>query len=320
MKNKKFKFFDENRIYSKYLILLFILLFSIFKLNEEKYKKKNLFFDLKLCLCTLGRNENKYIREFVEYYKAYGVDKIYLYDNNDIQGERFEEVIEDYIKENFVEIVDYRGIPFALIKIMNDCYQKNLYKYDWLIFYEIDEFIFLKNYTNIKYFLNQSKFNNCQKIQLNWVHRSDNNLIHYDERPVVKRFIQIGKNVKKNRFNSLGYVKTIIRGNISINITNNHILNNQIKGCDGEGRKIKYNGFLNHNPDYEKYYINHYFSKSVEEFVNKLKRGDAERGATKENNYYQIGKYFYINEITPQKIDYLEKHLGIDLSKYKKIN
>ena len=67
-------------------------------------------------------------------------------------------------------------------------------------------------------------------------------------------------------------------------------------------------------------YINHYFSKSVEEFVNKLKRGDAERGATKENNYYQIGKYFYINEITPQKIDYLEKHLGIDLSKYKKIN
>ena len=49
-----------------------------------------------------------------------------------------------------------------------------------------------------------------------------------------------------------------------------------------------------------------------------MKRGDAQKGATKENNYYQIGKYFYINEITPQKIDYLEKHLGIDLSKYKK--
>jgi hypothetical protein len=316
MTNKKFKLLDKNRRYSKYLILLFILfLFSILKINEEKYKKKNFFFDLKLCLCTLGKNENKYIREFVEYYKLYGADKIYLYDNNDIQGERFEEVIEDYIKENYVEIVDFRGIHFALIKIMNDCYQKNLYKYDWLIFYEIDEFIFLKNYTNIKYFLNQSKFNDCQKIQLNWVHRSDNNLIHYDERPVVKRFTQIGKNVKKNKLNYLGYVKSIIRGNISINITNNHILNKQIKGCDGEGRKIKYNSILNNNPDYEKYYINHYYSKSLEEFVNKLKRGDAQRGVNKENNYYQIGKYFYINEITPQKIDYLEKHLGIDLKK-----
>jgi len=40
---------------------------------------------------------------------------------------------------------------------------------------------------------------------------------------VIKRFTQIGKNVKKNKFNYLGFVKTIIRGNISINITNNHI-------------------------------------------------------------------------------------------------
>jgi hypothetical protein len=243
-----------------------------------------------------------------------------LYDNNDIKGERFEEVIGDYIKENFVKIIDFRGIPFVLIKIMNDCYQKNLNKFDWIIFYEIDEFIFLKNYKNIKYFLKQKKFKNCQKIQLNWVHRSDNNLIHYDNRPVIERFTQKGKNVKKNKFNRLGFVKTIIRGHIPINITNNHILNKKIKGCDGEGRKIRYKWILNNNPDYEKYYINHYYSKSLEEFIFKLKRGDAEKGATKENDLYQIKKYFYINKITFPKINYMEKHLGIDLSQYKKLH
>ena len=39
---------------------------------------------------------------------------------------------------------------------MNDCYSRNFEKNDWLIFYEIDEFIHLENYTNIKLFLNQN--------------------------------------------------------------------------------------------------------------------------------------------------------------------
>ena len=29
---------------------------------------------------------------------------------------------------------------------MNDCYLNNYEKFDWLIFYDIDEYIFLKNY------------------------------------------------------------------------------------------------------------------------------------------------------------------------------
>ena len=60
----------------------------------KKYKliKNQRIKDLKVCLCTLGKNENRYIREFVEFYKNYNVDQIYLYDNNDIDGERFEDV------------------------------------------------------------------------------------------------------------------------------------------------------------------------------------------------------------------------------------
>jgi hypothetical protein len=312
MKNKKFKYINVNDGIIKCLLLLIIFLLFLYK---EKYAS----IGLKLCVCTYGKKENRYIREFVEYYKKYGVDKIYLYDNNDIKGERFEEVIGDYIKENFVEIVNFRGIPYAYLKIMDDCYQKNSDKYDWLIFYEIDEYIFLKNYkNNIKYYLIQKKFNKCQKIQLNWVHRSDNNLFHYKNMSVVKRFKQIGKNVKKNKFNRLGFVKTIIRGNLLINITNNHLLNRDIIGCDGEGRYVKYKWILNPNPDYEKYYINHYYCKSLEEFVNKLKRGDGQKGITKNNDYYQISKFFYINKITLKKIKYLEKHLGVDLSQYKR--
>ena len=42
----------------------------------------------KVCVCTPVKRENRYIKEYVEHYKKYGVDKIFLYDNNNVDGER----------------------------------------------------------------------------------------------------------------------------------------------------------------------------------------------------------------------------------------
>ena len=158
----------------------------------------------------------------------------------------------------------------------------------------------MKNYNNIKTFLSQEKFNNCKSIQLNWVHRSDNNLMYYDERPLAKRFKKKGKNVNKQKINKLAFIKTIIRGHMNnITITHVHRLSLKIKGCDGFGRISKLDGIRSKYPDYKYYYINHYYGKSLEEFVEKLKRGDVYKGITKNNNMYQIKKYFYIINFFP---------------------
>ena len=99
--------------------------------------------NIKLGICTLGKNENKYIKEFITHYKELGVDKIFLHDNNDIgfKNESFEDVISDYIKDDFVEIINYRGKRAPQFKIYTECYKKNNKFYDWLIFFDIDEFI-----------------------------------------------------------------------------------------------------------------------------------------------------------------------------------
>ena len=65
-------------------VVIFILLMIIL------YNK---FSNIKVCICTCGKQENKYAREFVGYYKKYGVDKIFIFDNNEENGERFESVI-----------------------------------------------------------------------------------------------------------------------------------------------------------------------------------------------------------------------------------
>jgi hypothetical protein len=36
---------------------------------------------------------------------------------------------------------------------MNDCYKRTFNKFDWILFYEVDEYIYLKNINNIKLYL-----------------------------------------------------------------------------------------------------------------------------------------------------------------------
>ena len=177
MKNIKYTFInivDELFGLKKFLIVAFLIISFkssyYFKKKELKIngtRQKNSFkqinnnFRIKVCICTLGKNENKYIKEFLDYYKQIGVDKIFLYDNNDIgyKNESFDEIISEYIKDGFVNVINYKGEKYPQFKIYTDCYRKNNKIYDWLIFFDIDEFINLENYKSIKDFLNEEKFN-----------------------------------------------------------------------------------------------------------------------------------------------------------------
>ena len=67
-----------------------------------------------------------YIKEFVDYYKKLGYNKIFIYNNNDINDERFEDIIQDYINKGFVSIIKYRGYKAPQqISSYQDRYEKN---------------------------------------------------------------------------------------------------------------------------------------------------------------------------------------------------
>lgn len=284
-------------------------------IENEIQEEKNIN-NTKVCLCTPAKNENRYIREFVEHYEKYGVDKIFLYDNNDIEGEKFDEILSDYIEKGFVEVRDWRGKAKALMQMMNDCYQTNYQIYDWLIFYELDEYIHLSNYTNVKPFLNLPRFKHCEVIYLNLICHTDNNLIYYDNRSLAERFPRTVPKYKKG-----GYrleIKSILRGHIpNIEITNNHLLSTDLHNCNGYGNKNRYyyKTYSNQN-DYKNYYIDHYYSKSTEEFIEKLNKGDVYLDTLK-YVMQRVDKYFTQSEITKEKIDFIENKTGLNLSLYR---
>ena len=294
----------------KIIILLFIII---------SYKKYNLSYlkNDKICICTIGKRENLYAREYVKYYKEKGVNKIFIYDNNDINDEKFDIVLNDFIEKGFVEIIDIRGKQSPQLTVLEDCRKNNFKLYKWLIFFDMDEYLYLRNFNSIPEFLNQKIFDKCQSIQLNWYFHTDNNLLYYDNRTLRERFPEKDKHWQNKKLGGSEGIKCILKGKINIKINDVHLLNSNLISCNGFGDFRELKGINTDNADHYYNYIDHYYSKSTEEFVNKLLKGSVALGNNTDAYIYRIGIYFYINEITLDKINYIENRTKLNLDKYR---
>ena len=298
------KLLSKKRNYSKILIVSLNILIVILALSNIKNIEK-----LKVCLCTVGKEENLYVREYIFHYKKYNLDKIFIYDNNEINGENFNKVINDYILNGFVEIINIRGKIAEQINAFQNCYEKNKNKYDWILFYDMDEYIYLKNQKNIKYYLGKKKFKKCEVIQLNMFFHTDNNRLYYENKTLSERFPE----KKKTK---IGVLKSILRGDVITTIYCPHELNRSLTSCDGFGNiNMDYKPIISTTkPDFKYNYIDHYSYKSTEEFAKKVRKTEGIEGLSIKRKYEKIDWYFGINELTKEKIDLFENLTNLNLS------
>ena len=319
--NQEFNFLKKNimkfklKTDSKQVKIIFSLLIIFIYSSFTLYKQLNKKIETKICICTAVKQENLYIREYLGHYKKYGINKIFLYDNNDINGEKFEDLISDYVKSGFVEIFNSRGRKRAIFQILNECFRKSKKEYDWVMLSEIDEYIHLYNYTKVSTFLNEPKFKYCEVVHLNLVCHTDNEQLHYENKSLKERFPKIvpssmpgGKTLE---------IKPILRGKLDeIYINCLHRGYIRARDCDGFGKAHKFSDIYTLEPDTKYYYYDHYYSKSTEEFAKKVIR----RGSFEISNTFcldRIRKYFDENTLTMEKILILENATGFDLSNYK---
>ena len=281
-KHKKSKFSNKKpkRAHRKLFLKLFTILilfllqfYPSFKyLFFEKFYSKN---KTKVCLCVIAKKENLYIEYFIYYYKQLGFDHIYLYDNNDKNGEKMEDIIKKYIDEGFVTLINYRGLKGGKnnpqMRAYYECYEKYNTKYDWISFFDIDEYLMLKpKGIKIQKFLENKRYKDCPLVKINWLMFSDNGQLNYEKKPIIKRFPNPSHNQKAGI-----HVKSIMRGNISCHklakTYNPHYLYYDIKSCSSSGKFVEGTCF-NDPPDYEYATLNHY-PKTITEYIEKLKRG-----------------------------------------------
>lgn len=265
-----------------------------------------------IALCVIAKDENNYIRFFVEYYKHMGFDKIFLYDNNELNGEEFDKVIGDYVQSGYIELINYRGKSIAQLDAYQDCYEKNNKKYDWIAFFDCDEFLtFVDDKMDIHSFLSLEKFLPFQAVHINWMIFGDNDLLDDDGRNIIERFpepyLPLDFCTRERPWND--HIKSILRGGLSsFKWKSPHTPSSAyLFCCNSEGKKVELIS------PFQKYvfntaYLRHYRTKTIGEWVsNKMKRGFPDSSKSDWEKILTIEHFFEYNRKTPEKIAYLQR-------------
>lgn len=273
-----------------------------------------------IIIALICKNEYDYLREFVEYHLNIGFDKIVIADNNDTDGERYDELLKDYIDKGQVILQDWRGQHPVQKVFYNKMINERPIPYEWCAFIDTDEFVtFSKKspYQNIKDFLHSNP--NAKAYMLNWQVYGDNGEITKREGNVVDRF----PNPKEKNFHfhyknipENAHIKSILRYDVKGSFVNQpHVItpsDNTLLYHIPNG-KTSIPAPFNPNIDFSVVYLRHYYTKSLEEWINKKwGRKYADCPYSPQIKYYPIDDFFIYNLKTKSKVEYLKEH-GIDI-------
>lgn len=287
---------------------------------------------MKTLLCAMARNENKYLKKWAQYHLySVGFTHIVLYDNGFDEDERPIDVLDEYVKDGTVNIIDFRDKTLCQPNVYNDCLMRYSDNYDWIAFIDIDEYFTINNNgpTNIGECLARDIFNDYDVILCSWLTFGDCDKLEYEDNFLCRRFTQYA--TKKITWeNSLP--KAMVRGRVKgFYFESPHIPNestcSQLRICNGSGNKAVQIGekvaIPWMGPNYGLFYIRHYVTKTISEYCEKISRGDP----TKKNDCNQMvyrtklkNVFFKLNEPTQEKIDIIKEKLGIDMSELLKKN
>ena len=255
-----------------------------------------------VAICVIARMEHDYLFEFVEHYIGLGVKKIFIYDNG-----RGDEPVPQITRAQ-VEVINWRDREAGQNAAYNDCYQKHGYDYGWIGFLDADEFVRLSDrHKDIATYL-KDVGGHADVVLLNWRIMTDSGLIHKDARPIQQRFTQpmlpLDKRVKFTDIPENDHVKAFVRGGID-RLKFSDTPHCPTKPADmiavnSNGERAKLSSFTPFQHRYA--WIDHYHTKTAEEFLGKCRRGFP-LGAHYEETYRRqaFDFFFKINERTPEK-------------------
>ena len=247
----------------------------------------------KVAVCAIVRNENRYLREWIEWHKGLGVEKFFIYDNGHGNDENPRDVIGD---DSQVVIIDWRDRDGnTQCEAYDECYREHGSEFDWMGFIDIDEFV--QSEMPLPDVLNTLQ---ADVVAFSWRMMTDNGLVRYDPRPVQERFTQPAEDLEPES----QFVKSFVRGSI-------------------EGLSFDRDPHMPHHPALEVVnpnggkapqcsvgtgsrnvaWIDHHFTKTAEEFAQKVNRSwpaiHDERIIEKEKN--AANHFFRFNERTAEK-------------------
>jgi hypothetical protein len=226
-----------------------------------------------LSVVAIVKNETPYIIEWIEYHLLVGIQKFFIYDNE--STDNLWEILQAYIKEDIVEYTFFPG-KRQQMSVYNDAIQRFRYKSFWIAFIDIDEFIVSVTPPpplaagTITQFLRD--FEDAPGIEINQVVYGSSGHRKKKEGLVIERF----KDHAEYEFYDNRAVKSIVNPRRVCYMASAHVAEYFNGECSVDSDKNKTAiPPLNRTPLHHKIRINHYATKSFEEFVSRIELGRA---------------------------------------------
>lgn len=234
----------------------------------------------KICVATCAKHEKNYIVDYVDYYiNKMKFDMVIIADNNDDNDdENLSELLANYINdEKCIVLTQWRNKRIRQCEVHKYIFEKYRQKFAWMAFFDVDEYLQMNNGLTPKQYL--KNFTDFDCVSINWQLYTDSNLLYYEPKPLYERFKKKFKST--NKFSDTRYCRSNFQCKSFINCkTSKQILSlsahkfefNDGHYCNADGNEIQYcdenfNRFELPNISYANMQINHYMTKTIEEFT-----------------------------------------------------
>ena len=245
---------------------------------------KNLFLH-DLAVVAILKNEAPYLKEWLDYHLAAGVDHFYLYDND--SPDNLREVVAPYVKAGFVNYINAAG-KFMQMQTYNDAANRFKFQSRYMAFIDGDEFIYPKTNRNIVEVVDEILSHNASAagLAVNWQCFGSNGQETADtSRGVLERFTRRAPKDWGSSEIGNAHVKTIANPRMIhyLNIPHFAYYFDGVFAVNENGGKVK--EAFNYPVTAEKIVLNHYRVKSREEYAKKVSRGAADHNTYDMKNF-----------------------------------
>jgi len=294
-------------------------------LNTDILPKNSLYY---LGLVAIFRGEDDYLIEWIEFHKMMGIDHFILYDNGLEKSSQV--LLEPLIKNGMVTHISFPDIPGLrdgkhanTLSIQQmayaDCIIRFRHHFKYLLQLDIDEFLFPKEHHTITEVLKRYNEDKISRIEINWTNFGDGGHKTKPNGLVIENFIKSDSNIEINTVKSISSTQFLSNRFVYTNV---HRFSHRFTLKD-----IFTKLFLGY-PQIKKgktandlFQLNHYNTKSKEEYTRKLRinKGGYMVGEETEEKFIKFN--FQFNKIENRTIfrfvDKLKQILDNNLEKSK---
>lgn len=292
--NNRYILAIKRRIKSNFLsnIILFISLpcllsrWAILIIGEQIYAIRNTNnknkldinknFKHEFAIVCIAKNEGPYIKEWIDYHKLIGVEKIYFYDNESTDNTI--NILKSYINNGIVTYTKIIGHSKQL-DAYNDALKK--YKNDcrYMAFLDLDEYLFRTSDSEVSISESISRLlikagGGASGIGVNWCLFGSAGLKTRPQGLITENYIYRGEAKHWGNY----HIKTICNPRRVSRFISPHYPLYELGAYNiSDGNLKRLYGWFCHDVQWKYFRINHYYCKSEEDYKIKISRGFGDR-------------------------------------------